>query len=69
MGRTRGTTREGRISPGGSLGVAQGYRRGSMLGELAPPKPPPSTSCPRASEGQDQKDNSGEEGGYKQQLG
>lgn len=49
--------------------MAQGYRRGSMLGELAPPKPPPSTSCPRASEGQDQKDNSGEEGGYKQQLG
>lgn len=60
--------REGRISPGGSIGVAQRYRRGSMLGELALPGPPPSTSCPRASDGQDQKDNSGEEGGSKWQL-
>lgn len=66
--RTRGSIGEGRISPGGSAGVAQRYRRGSMLGELAPPRPPPSTSCPRASEGQDQKDSSGEEGGCKQQL-
>lgn len=39
-----------------------------MLGELALPRPPPSTSCPRASDGQGQKDNSGEEGGYKRQL-
>lgn len=48
--------------------MAQRYRRGSMLGELALPGPPPSTSCPRASDGQDQKDNSGEEGGSKRQL-
>lgn len=68
VGRTRGTTREGRISPGGSIGVAQRYSRGSMLEELALPGPPPSTSCPRASDGQDQKDNSGEEGGSKRQL-
>lgn len=39
-----------------------------MLGGLALPRPPPSTSCPRASDGQGQKDNSGEEGGYKRQL-
>lgn len=60
--------REGRISPGGSIGVAQRCRRGSKQGELALPRPPPSTSCPRASDGQDQKDNSDEEGGYKRQL-
>jgi hypothetical protein len=41
------------------------YRRGSRLGELALYGPPPSTSCPRASKGQDQKDNRAEEGGYK----
>lgn len=27
-------------------------QKGSRLGELAPPRPPPSTSCPRAREGQ-----------------
>lgn len=69
MGRTRGTTREGRISPGGSIGVAQRYRRGSMLGELAPPKPPPSTSCPRASRGRTRKTTVVRRGAIKQQLG
>lgn len=49
-GSGRGAIREGG-APGGSRGVAE-VQKGSRLGELAPPKPPPSTSCPRAREGQ-----------------
>lgn len=49
-GRSRGTIKEGG-APEGSRGVAE-VPKGSRLGELAPPRPPPSTSCPRAREGQ-----------------
>lgn len=45
------------------------YRRGSRLRLLAPPRPPPSTSCSRAREGQRPERQQGEEGDYERQTG
>lgn len=43
-------------------------QRGSRLGELAPRRPPPSTSCPRARKGQGPERQQGEEGAAKGRL-
>ena len=43
-------------------------QRGSRLGELAPHRPPPSTSCPRARKGQGPERQQGEEGAAKGRM-